>query len=332
MGNWHEAADAKLAIHNFWKSPAGAVNARGFSSAIAEQNPHSLPLYRDLDSLETLVMSRAEPIWVSPDIMDIVEVAQETFRPEPFLESDLITVSGFVLLPRPIWIPDAQGKQVSFRAFAWYPTTGPGPNSNPDDPPVNGAWMSFYSHFDDLEGEDFGDSLRQAVARTQADYGYSCPWIFLHGMIVPFNMSPTEWWNNAARKEGYTDENMAAATESWWRYVQTLLRLSMQHISVRTASPYPRAARRRAQRSGIELDADDMINVITLRRPKVKHNGDGEGEPVHWTKRWIVGGHWRNQYYPSLGIHRQIYISEHVKGPEHLPLAVRKGRVWNFVQ
>lgn len=331
MGNWHEAADAKLEIYNYWRSSHGERQARAFSRALAEDNPHSLDLYRKLDKLEEMVMSRSEPIWVSPEIFDIVEVAQETFRPEPFLESDLITVAGFVLLPRPIFIPDAQGKIVSFRAFSWYPTSSP-KTEDPDDGTQSGVWMSFYSNIHDVEDEHNGYAMREVVERHQREYGYSTQWIFLHGMIVPFGMSPTEWWNNAFRKENYTDETMADATESWWRYVQTLLRLSMQHISVRTATPYPRAARRRAQRSGLELDAEDMINVITLRRPKAHHNGDGEGEPVNWTHRWIVGGHWRNQWYPSLGIHRQIYISEHVKGPEHLPLAVRKGRVWNFVQ
>jgi hypothetical protein len=330
--NWHDAADAKLAIHDFWGSEHGERAALGFSSALAEDNPNSLSLYRHLNHLEKLVMSRSEPIWVAPDIMDIVEVAQESFQPEPFLESDLITTSGFVLLPRAVKVPDAQGKTVTFRAFSWYPTTGPAPGEGNGDQIVQGVWMSFYSHIDDIDDEDGGYALKAAVEKEQSFNGYISQWVFLHGMVVPFGMSPTEWKDNAFRKEGYTDETMQNATESWWRFVQTLLRLSMQHLSERTQVRWPRNVRRRAQRSGLELDPEDPITVITLRRPRSKGNGDGEGEPVNWTKRWIVGAHWRNQWYPSLGIHRQIYIFDYVKGPEHLPLAVRKGRVWNFVR
>lgn len=59
---------------------------------------------------------------------------------------------------------------------------------------------------------------------------------------------------------------------------------------------------------------------------------DCSGHPCTARYERLDAQMWSRTYYPSLGIHRQIYISEHVKGPEHLPLAVRKGRVWNFVQ
>lgn len=329
--NWYDAADAKLQIYNFWTSEVGRLNALAFAKAIGETNPNSLPLYKELDGLEALVMSRSEPIWVAPEIMDVVEVAAETFQPEPFVESDLVTPSGFVLLPRPVYIPDATGKKVTFRAFSWYPSKGPGPGAY-SDTTMDSVWMSFYSHIEDIVDEDDGVQLKARVLRDQSVYGYSTPWVFLHGMVVPFGLSPTDWVNNAARKEGYTDETMMNATNAWWQFVQALLRLSMQKMTVRTGTAYPRAARRRAERAGLSLDPDDMIMVITLRRPKNKYNGDGEGDPINYTHRWIVGGHWRNQYYPSLGMHRQIYISDYVKGPEHLPLAVRKGRAFNFVQ
>ena len=49
-----------------------------------------------------------------------------------------------------------------------------------------------------------------------------------------------------------------------------------------------------------------------------------EGEPVNWTHRWLVDGFWRSQWFPSLGRHRQIWISPYVKGPEDLPLVIKK--------
>jgi hypothetical protein len=57
-------------------------------------------------------------------------------------------------------------------------------------------------------------------------------------------------------------------------------------------------------------------------------NGDGEGPD--WQYRWITRGHWRNQWYPSLGEHRQIWIAPYVKGPEDKPFKAPDLRVWTF--
>lgn len=42
-----------------------------------------------------------------------------------------------------------------------------------------------------------------------------------------------------------------------------------------------------------------------------------------WSHRWLVSGHWRNQWYPSEGVHRPIWIDAFVKGPSDAPLLVR---------
>ena len=42
-----------------------------------------------------------------------------------------------------------------------------------------------------------------------------------------------------------------------------------------------------------------------------------------WSHRWLVSGHWRNQWYPSEGVRRPIWIDAFVKGPSDAPLLVR---------
>lgn len=55
-----------------------------------------------------------------------------------------------------------------------------------------------------------------------------------------------------------------------------------------------------------------------------KHPGRGNpGTEVEWSHRWLVRGHWRQQWYASEGVHRAIYINPHIKGPEDKPLIVR---------
>jgi hypothetical protein len=36
--------------------------------------------------------------------------------------------------------------------------------------------------------------------------------------------------------------------------------------------------------------------------------------------QWVVRGHWRQQWYPSRNVHRPIWITPHIKGPEGAPL------------
>jgi hypothetical protein len=50
---------------------------------------------------------------------------------------------------------------------------------------------------------------------------------------------------------------------------------------------------------------------------------DATPSPVDWSHRWVVSGHWRHQYLPSCGTHRQQWIASHVKGPDDKPLVVR---------
>ncbi len=65
------------------------------------------------------------------------------------------------------------------------------------------------------------------------------------------------------------------------------------------------------------------VKVIQLRRPQIEnHQQSEDGAEVEWSCRWIVSGHWRNQYHPSTGKHELKYILPYVKGPEDKPLKV----------
>lgn len=67
------------------------------------------------------------------------------------------------------------------------------------------------------------------------------------------------------------------------------------------------------------------VKVVRLRRARPKlEAGEPIGGFVDWTHRWIVNGHWRNQWLPSIQAHRQQWISPYVKGPEDKPLVVKK--------
>jgi hypothetical protein len=85
----------------------------------------------------------------------------------------------------------------------------------------------------------------------------------------------------------------------------------------------PRAARRRIAREDPHLDP--TVRYIDLRRARTEPVERSDiTEPRSATReyrhRWIVRGHWRNQWYPSRNDHRPIWIDPHVAGPEDKPL------------
>ena len=105
--------------------------------------------------------------------------------------------------------------------------------------------------------------------------------------------------------------------QSFWRLAQQVL-AAPQGLS--------RARRREEKRQG---STRKSVTVLRLRR--VEQKEPTESVNVEWSRRWIVRGHWRNQWYPSLDVHRQIWISPFVKGPDEKPLVLTQ-RVVEFVR
>jgi hypothetical protein len=89
--------------------------------------------------------------------------------------------------------------------------------------------------------------------------------------------------------------------------------------------------RHRRKQLAREYDAHlTDVKVIQLRRAESHpHETDASGEPVEWSCRWIVNGHWRNQYHPSTGKHELKYILPYVKGPDDKPLKVPNQTVYS---
>jgi hypothetical protein len=104
------------------------------------------------------------------------------------------------------------------------------------------------------------------------------------------------------------------------KWLKALWTISGQRISEVSDSRPDRSRLRRAQRVG--LLEDSKVRVVSLRRPEHTPR-DGTGAHVDWSHRWIVSGHWRNQWRPSVRQHRLQWIDDHVKGPDDKPLVVK---------
>ena len=96
--------------------------------------------------------------------------------------------------------------------------------------------------------------------------------------------------------------------------------LMQQTLAWTESARADRPERRRWVRAGHPPPPD--IKVVKLRKMAKAPEHDQE-QLVDWSHRWLVSGHWRQQYYPGTGTHRPLWISPHVKGPENRPLVVK---------
>jgi len=251
----------------------------------------------------------AEAVFIDPDMMTVVEAAVAGFHGEPLLETDLITREGFLVLPRPMTLR---------------PTVGvpKGADDEERDIAREQNWSAAYwkagaggitlSLFHDMNIPDALDWSRPKEAER---IRHLTRWVPTHTVTWPFGkMHPGQ-----GLRLGHED----AQTQ-----MQAIWRLLNQTLAVHTKQQPPRAFMKRALRAKMDVK---HITIVRLRRPRQENEHDEHGS-VEWSHRWVVGGHWRNQWYPSISLHRQIWISPYVKGPEDLPLVVNKARIFALVR
>ncbi len=94
-----------------------------------------------------------------------------------------------------------------------------------------------------------------------------------------------------------------------------------ERLARRARTKASRGVMRRTTRQKVEPE----IQIVRLRQERqLSESSDTRSAARHWDHRWIVRGHWRNQWYPSTEEHRSKWIPAHVKGPDDAPLKAPK--------
>ena len=322
MADWEVALDKQLATWLFWHSPKGPIYMHGYRGAVLNDEPgRTKAAVEQMVANASLVLWQADPIYVTADMMDLLDAAIPAFEPEPLREEDLLIPAGFAYLARPLLIPDARGRRIAHRAIGW--AQG---RSIREDKGL-GLYVTFYSqpgdHDDFDEWDDAGNRGAWFGDALVLDHETS----FMFGESAA---TGAEIIRGIVEAGGTTyDAQMAAdSTFALLRALQAFWRLMQQRVAVGFRQRPTRAARHRAAR--VEYPEDKYVTVVTLRRPRTESSGDHR--TVDWHQRWIVSGHWRWQPYPKDGTHRQIWISPYVKGPDDKPLVIRGARVFRWAR
>lgn len=139
---------------------------------------------------------------------------------------------------------------------------------------------------------------------------------------VPASTFPVDWRTDQAAPVPFEGRG----ANFTFQLLATFLAFIRQRIFLVRPERAQRQVRRALARAG--KDGDEDVRVVILRQAVSRH-GDPEAEAraVEWSCRWIVSGHWTNQWYPSRQRHERIWLMPYVKGPDDKPLRVTE-KVW----
>jgi hypothetical protein len=268
--------------------------------------------------------------WVSEEMTRLCLAAAPSMPAfYPRLE-DLPSPSGFIYFARPIgdyepWdiIEYADGGQVAavptlagayqVCAASW------GPFDNGGQWKRGGTWFTFYT----VPGERFAAGLAArglTAAEIRALEARRPPLRIDNEAACP--ASPDDHPRGEPPLEAAVRDT--SSTSYWMHQVLCAFRLMATARAARVQEqPVPRPARRRAARAQV-TQPDSPVHLVdvtagSIRRARVPSS---DGPRRTYTVRWMVGGHWRNQWYPATEVHRPRWIDAYVKGPAEAPLKV----------
>lgn len=280
-------------------------------------------------SAEYQMLNEGVTHYVSCDIGSLVSSMAELALPEPLFPTDLPTPHGLVVLEQPIIISDLDPSTgvlrddlpLPVRAIGWQ--TAPIRSSADPDDVKDGINFFLYS-----DPDSYNEVYAPAI---EAAEGYPATRASGHRlMAIEFN----PWgfgtiWSNGGHSFSTHDQQILSSVAYMRRWFLSLMRLLWQEILDPEVIRPDRPAKRRMERLSWSGQGD--VKVLRLRRVyRPEHEAD-DGEERSWVlnHRYICRGHWRNQWYPSLGpagdpeAHRMIWIMPHVRGPEDRPLIVK---------
>lgn len=247
---------------------------------------------RQFHQATSVTLAAADPYYWSAEMCELLESVSASMPRWTLRQEALPTDFGFCWFARPLALP---GIDAQVLATTW------------------GLWKP--------SGLD--DSLRENLivgAYTNRPDGK--PGIV---PMMSFAWRPGDSMDVEDLDVGPATAQMERANRRVFQYIAAAFALIEQRILVTSQERPDRAARRRIAKAG--ETKDPLIHVVQLRR--ASHSSDKvDGVPVEWSCRWLVRGHWRQQFYRSTNEYRPIFILPHIKGPDDKPLRASAERVF----
>jgi len=322
---WHDAMIAQARISEFYQSDMGLRYLEAFMADMNRKHTVDARIdIRMLAAIQYRMIANSEPVYVSYDACELINVARETFEPEMVLPSDPFVPSGFALLAKPMTISDAPVTPTSpwrspiglipIRAIAWLPI-------HTEDMQQGTFWIGFYTAVEDELA--LGDDSRYAnEPLLLANMRKYTPLSLVHQWQWTWGKDPNKWLTREL--DILPDDDPEAApirAKQQAQLVQTMWRLGSQFTPARERPQAP--IRRDAKRKG--LTQHDEVNVVVLRRTSPAKEHEPTGRQL--TVQFPVNGYWAIRH--TVDGPRQVWVKAHMKGDPDAPLVIKK-RAWEF--
>jgi len=236
------------------------------------------------------------------------------------IKTDLPSPAGFMVFEVPLVFPDIRGVPCSLAAMSWMCA-----HLNLEDGKevfktgVPAISITEYSDWFD-ERDEYLNSLR--AGDDLKNFTFPTRLVLLSETCLMIGQPPMDI-KRVAEKRGCSEDIVHENAIIAERFPIALWALLNQRLPTVTDVAPERHARKRLARAQSVL-ATKRIRVVTLRLPENRRVEISAPQHVEWSHRWIVSGHWRNAWYPSLNEHRLQWIWPYQKGPEDKPLVVKQ--------
>jgi hypothetical protein len=241
----------------------------------------------------------ADLYWVSPDMAALAVSAGQQLAAVDFGPDVRPSACGLMLFADGVGSIPYPPIEIPVDAVAW----GPSPD---------GLLMSAL-----LDRAAISRAVE--TAGGELDVGSTPPLVPLKGAVLPVEAEP----GPLAALDGDLPTTIVQTVAAAWLLMQ------QPNLVDRTQSIQPKKSERGANaRLGLP---DPEVSLVELRRQYTpddrEETGDDGGR--RYRHRWVVSGHWKNAWRPSVQQHRKVWVAAHVKGPDGAPfLPTEKVNVW----
>jgi len=316
-------------------------------------------MYRSIGLVEAEyeTLNKGQTHYVSHHVASAVEAAAKLAADEPLFPTDLPCPEGLIVFEYPILTPDLDPKTgaivpeltMPLRAIGWSTQKVHARRKDySDEDAANGvsemeqldgifyvlytdrdAYMDLFvpgasKLFPDYYGEGFMPEIGEFQSTWCID---TSGWAF-----------GKPWARSAVDDETFRDEMGQGKIHNTVAYIRRFMlsyfRWTWQRLLVAQTYHPSRPESKRALRAGKPLE-DGYVKVLRLRREvEAEQSGRPETDGFYFDHQWIVRGHWRRQWYKSLGparledgsfnadSHRMVWIEPHTSGNPYGPLVV----------
>lgn len=145
---------------------------------------------------------------------------------------------------------------------------------------------------------------------------------------IPEGVTLASFIDQMRQRPGVSEQSAADLVQIA-RFIVAACTWLQQRIVVATSGHIERHRRKQIARDHRVPEPLD-VKVIQLRRLESPSRVTTGSDPVTWSCRWVVNGHWRHQPYKAE--RKLIYIMPFMKGPADMPLKVATHTVYQVTR